>query len=433
MKIAVLTNGWVPFPTGFGSAIHVWSFVETLRRRGHELYICCYGYDPKEGKAVTSENVHLDTIRDWENKGVRIRLIPARPPDNFGGWRGRRELMRKVLAPCVGDFYPGNRYASDVSRLVREIKPDGLCAWTVDGVAATLDGLASNVARFAFLTDLEHLDRLYRRRFRPARSLKGKLYQLVDAMADRRLPGLTVSLLQDCQVVYDHAAHHCQWLREQGVTHARYLPVPVLDQAEKAWLESREKKPTQNGKLRISLIGNVSGIATLPGLYLAAAEVLPQLEKLYPLDQCEVHVIGGGRYPDQLIAALQKPYVRIRGYVENIHAEFQASDVFLVPTPIDLGFRTRISEAFSFGCCVVAHQANAAGMPEMHHELNALVASSATGLATEVARCLRDSALRNRLGNAARSTFEQALDGSLVCNQMVDSLEEMVKSRGARW
>jgi glycosyltransferase involved in cell wall biosynthesis len=115
--------------------------------------------------------------------------------------------------------------------------------------------------------------------------------------------------------------------------------------------------------------------------------------------------------------------VKRRGYVEDIHEEFRAADILLVPTPIDLGFRVRIAEGFSFGCCVVAHRANALGMPELCDGETTLMDDTGSGLAEAVVRCLRSTALRDQLGAAARATFEQVLDGRIVCNQMVDELE----------
>jgi glycosyltransferase involved in cell wall biosynthesis len=296
-------------------------------------------------------------------------------------------------------------------------------------VAATADGFTPRIPRLAFLTDLDHLARSYRRRYRPSQSLKGKIYQLIDALADRELPNLISTLLSDCEIVFDHASHHCQWLRDHGVTQAKYLPVPVLDHPGADWYSSRQAARLSKNVPKISLIGNVSGIATLPGLYILASGVLPRLEEKCGTNGFEVHILGSGRLPPDLLRALNKRYVKLRGYVEDIHAEFRSSDILLVPTPIELGFRTRIAEGFSFGCCVVAHRANARGMPELRDRENVLLADTGEQLADAVLRCLDSPELRERLGAQARATFEQQLDGRIVCDQMVNELERVVLSR----
>lgn len=59
------------------------------------------------------------------------------------------------------------------------------------------------------------------------------------------------------------------------------------------------------------------------------------------------------------------PSVRLRGQLNVVKRAFLASDVLLVPTPINLGTRTRVIEGFSYGCCIVAHETNALGISQM--------------------------------------------------------------------
>src|SRR5262249_31398675 len=125
------------------------------------------------------------------------------------------------------------------------------------------------------------------------------------------------------------------------------------------------------------------------------------------------------------------PSVRRRGYVEDIETELLTCDVLLVPTDSAIGFRTRIAEAMSYGCCVVAHESNALGMPELNHGHNALLPQNGADLAKLTAQCLRDPDLRQRLGVAGRRIFEERLDGHKVCDEMVEMLEAVVAGRRA--
>jgi glycosyltransferase involved in cell wall biosynthesis len=279
-----------------------------------------------------------------------------------------------------------------------------------------------------FLTDLDHLARRHRRRWRPIKGFRDRIYRLADALADHELPEIIARSLAKCQIVIDHAANHCEWLRTHGVPQAKYLPVPVLDRVGPTWRTERDDALATNKCQKVSLIGNVTGAATLPGLYLLAREIIPELKKRREWGRTEVHIIGGGKLPADLLSAFNHPWIKIRGYVDDIRAEFQSSDVFLVPTPIELGFRTRIAEAFSFGACVVAHKANSAGMPELSDGKNALLSESGSGLAGAIVRCLQEPQLRRRLEDAGRETFEQSLDGTKVCNGMIDLLEEAVRT-----
>jgi glycosyltransferase involved in cell wall biosynthesis len=99
----------------------------------------------------------------------------------------------------------------------------------------------------------------------------------------------------------------------------------------------------------------------------------------------------------------------------------------LVPTDIPLGIRVRIITGWSFGCPIVAHRANAAGIPEMRNEENALLADTDLELANAVCRLLRDQALQNRLSNGGRSTFEQYFAESVAGQAIVEELERLAK------
>lgn len=72
----------------------------------------------------------------------------------------------------------------------------------------------------------------------------------------------------------------------------------------------------------------------------------------------------------------------------------------IVPTNIPLGIRVRVVTAWSFGCPIVAHRANAAGIPEMQDGENALLADTDAELADAVSRALGDEALRGNFRGA---------------------------------
>jgi glycosyltransferase involved in cell wall biosynthesis len=173
------------------------------------------------------------------------------------------------------------------------------------------------------------------------------------------------------------------------------------------------------------VVGSVLGTPQRASLKFLADDLLDELANRLGPGSYEVHIVGGGQLKSELANRLDRPEVRIRGYVDHIAEEFLSSTVLLVPTPIDLGARTRIVEGFSFGCCVVTHSCDQRGMPEIEHEKNALVGSTPSEIADLVARCLSDDSLRKRLGEGARRTFEDKLAAGIVCDRMLAELERL--------
>lgn len=434
MRIAILSNNLIPNRTGFGSAIMVWAFVETLVKRGHEVHLCCYNYDPGLGKERWINGDYARAKQELDEFGVKVRLIELQPLLPGDIWRRRmdfvKRLIRKVTSPSVCDFYGGVAYEREIARYLNEIEPDGVIAWTVDAVAA-VDHMEHRWPRMGLLVDLDHLARASNRQHAAPRGIKAKLYDAVDAIAERKLPGISAKLLARCEIVIDCAAHHAAWLRQNGVPHASYLPVPVLDQAGPDWRNARDRLLAENKKVRLLLLGHVTGAATLPGLFLFGLEVLPEIERRIGTEGYEVNIIGGGQLPPELKKAFDRPHVNVRGFIEDAQREVQSSEIIAVPTPIELGFRTRIAESFLYGCCVVAHSANAKGMSEIVDGENALLADTGPEMAEMLIRCIRDPELRGRLGDAARGTFEQSLDGAKVCTTAIMQLEAITAGSGS--
>jgi O-antigen biosynthesis protein len=117
--------------------------------------------------------------------------------------------------------------------------------------------------------------------------------------------------------------------------------------------------------------------------------------------------VGDHEPPPHLRDALSRPNVRFVGHVERAADEFQAADALLVPTPIRLGARVRILTAFSHGCPVVAHDANALGIPELVDGDNVLLGTTAAELADAAVRLLADESLRRTLARRGRETYER--------------------------
>ena len=425
MRVLLLSRT-LPAPTGVGSSVHVWSLIESLVDKGHQVRLCL--------------SSHPSQVEDWRARmfdksggelsalGVDVQYLKA--PQILVDTRLVRllRLFSKTLAPSLEDFYPEVKLESQLKEQVESWGPDALCLWEIEAVAAGRY-VAQGLPRLAFFTDPDHLIRRNRRRYRRVRNFRDRFYRAVESIAERDLESRMVELLRECDVVIDHAAHHAEWFRNNGVTQTVYLPVPVIDRIGDDWSSARAEKAASKNHTRISLIGNLNGVATVSGLRVFADSILPMLVQTLGEAPFEVHVIGGGDLPSDLARKLAHPCVHLRGYVDDVHAEFLSSDVLLVPTDSEMGFRTRIAEGLSFGCCVVAHKANAYGMPELQNGRNSLLGSSGTELAELVARCVRDPALRLRLGRNGRETFVAGLDGKLICGRMIDLLEAAVDRR----
>jgi glycosyltransferase involved in cell wall biosynthesis len=77
---------------------------------------------------------------------------------------------------------------------------------------------------------------------------------------------------------------------------------------------------------------------------------------------------------------------------------------------------------------VIAHRANAYGLPEMRHEYNALLASTGEGLASEIIRAFHDEELRWHLSLKGRETYERFFSYEVTSRKIFAELERVAKA-----
>jgi glycosyltransferase involved in cell wall biosynthesis len=211
--------------------------------------------------------------------------------------------------------------------------------------------------------------------------------------------------------VINHAANHADWHRRKHGRATLYAPNPMVAVAE-AFPE-----PVTSTPPRFMLFGGLAGTATLTGLEWFAKGVYPLLERDVQAGRLEIHIAGRRRLLTPLDRLMKA--VIWRGYIEDLMAEMRQTTALLVPTPIRLGFRTRILDAFRHGVAVIAHEANAAGMPELENGRNALLAANPRDFAEAVLALAADPGEARRLARAAFDDFSRDLNATAVAGNIL--------------
>jgi Glycosyl transferases group 1 len=139
----------------------------------------------------------------------------------------------------------------------------------------------------------------------------------------------------------------------------------------------------------IANIGKLGGTANTYGLEYPAEEVLPHLPNAMNGRRYEIHILGAGElHADISRNLLSKPYVKMRGFVDDIDEEMAQSGIFVCvnnATAYNVG-HTRYLHAWSLGCCVISHTAFGEAMPEIQHEVNALLGRDGEEIAKLIAQ-----------------------------------------------
>ena len=138
-------------------------------------------------------------------------------------------------------------------------------------------------------------------------------------------------------------------------------------------------------------------------LYFVEA-ILPQLRHEFP--GIALRIVG--RSPSQRLVSLaaREKNLQVTGSVEDIRPHVLDAAVYVVPLRIGGGTRIKIFEAMAMGKAIVSTSIGAEGLPVQHNE-NIILADQPAEFAQQVARLLRDTRERQKIGRAARALVEE--------------------------
>lgn len=404
MRVATIFAG-VPNPWQSGATLQHWALLSALRSAGHDVAVVSLPWESDQ-----EDEARLAAVRGL---GVALRVVerePLAPPP--GRWRARLAYARTLLWPGDEALFPAVAHEQATLAALADEQPDVVLAHGTPAIAAARH---ARFPKLALAGDPPGTSRRLRARWDPPTALLQRLGTWTYA---RRADARIYALLRGYDSVGIFGAHYAELAQRQGVA-AWYAPSPVEDPQPSRPAERRPGPP------RILLIGHLRGIATISGLHVLVDHVLPALDAGLGPDGYEARIVGAYDPPEALREALRQPAVTLTGPLEPPDEEFLAADVVLVPTPIETGPRVRILTAFAYGCCVVAHRANALGIPELEDGENALLADT-DGLAGATVRALRDPALRQRLGAAGRALYEATFTPEQAGGRIVRELEALV-------
>ena len=408
MHVGVVFSG-VPNPGHGGGSLTAWSFVRSLLDAGHR--VTTFAVMGTEAEPRVEERT-----RELERIGsavVPIRSPGLRAPGRFEG----------LIGPSDELLFPSVVQAPLVRTAVQEAGIDSALVYTTEAVAATT---LLSVPMVGLMSDPPGLSRTLRRRYEPlpwGPDPRRTVVRLREKAYLRSVDARLLELLRRFPSVGMFGAHHAEWARSHGVA-AWYAPSPIVDLGGEDW-ERRRADTARSERPRILMIGHLRGIATISGLQVFAESILPVLTRELGRDGFEVHVVGGYDPPAAAGNAFDHPAVVRRGQIEPPDDEFLAADVLLVPTPLRTGPRSRIITGMTFGTCVVAHEANRLGIPELRHCVNAFLAPDGPGLARATLDALADPGARLRVGREARRLYESTFTPAIAGTRIVRELERV--------
>jgi len=380
----------LPMSTGGGPKLNQWAITEELRARGHQIFVLYItGSVDSEGNLSQEDQYGIAALRA---RGVQVVAMD----------------FKRGLHPMA------------ISEMLAQIQPDvitSLGSWHMAWCAA----YDQSVPRVVLVGDPEHLIDCYRMQYEHRDRVLNynEIVQIHNRSISKKQAYLP--LVQSCDYAFCTAEQSAKWFQSIGLQ-MEYLPMPVPDSVFPGWRRRKEDMPN-NSKPRILLAGHLTGMATLSSLYYLVENILPCMDDI---DDYEWRICGGDILMSDLKNRFQQyPQIEFVGYVEDIRKEMLQADIFLCPTAITVGVRTRLVEAMSLGSCIVAHSANGLGQPEFENGVNVALLDNGWDIAASIRYLSASPDKRLEMGHAARETFESKFCTAKSAGRVVDKLEEV--------
>ena len=392
----------IPSPDTGGGGNWNASLIKQFLKSGHRVtHIAIIG---------KHESIKVDqpAIAHYQQLGAHVIVVPYNRRPSLR--RNFIHKLRTILAPTVEDLWPEEAATRPrVLEVIENLAPDCVVPLAFDAVLYT-HGLKS-APRFGVQAEGPHINTYVNWRYNPdvvpSVSPKYLAYTVKTLLMANLQERAYVHLTANLSTAAFAGAHYLRWAKKKRLSNAVFVTTPVPDPVGASWRQRRQAAP-RGTKCRILMIGHLHSTSNRAGLPIFFEEVLPELERSWGTENFEIHIVGRNEaMPKRFDKWRTHPGLVFRGPVYPADDEFLRTDILLVTVPAKTGSRVRIINGFSYGCCVVAHSANALGIPELVHEENVLLGATGKEIAAEVVRAAQDRNLRERLGEAGRKTYDQ--------------------------
>lgn len=227
---------------------------------------------------------------------------------------------------------------------------------------------------------------------------------------------------------YDHifevAANDAMTYQKAGLS-AEYLAnMWSIDDLDDNWAAKRDAMEV-TAPLRIVVsVGLQDATGNSFAFYTLTRTILPALKRRLGEGNFELHIYGGRQPKEIWRDALKDPHIVNHGFVDDLDSEMLAAPIFLLPhnhEKFKVG-HTRVLYAWSLGACVIAFGSSRGPMPELQHNVNALLGNSADEIADHVATAAADRDLRRRLAQGGLDTLHSHNNPKRLCAHLAEGI-----------
>jgi sugar transferase (PEP-CTERM/EpsH1 system associated) len=398
MKLLVVSSR-PPWPPVMADAMTVDRLVRFLSGRGHTVDLACFVETDaddralREGLGAVCRRIETVRLPRWTSYATTALTLPGRLPMQAQYFRSAE--MRRRIARLLEQ----GGYDVVYTHLIRMAEYTRRLA--VPKVMGMQVSQALNLGRM-----VEHARDPFRRLFYRVEAAKVRPYEARAAADFDRVflcgPSDVAALARSGPVA-------------NAVVNPHGQDVPPLERVRAAAREAGV----------VVMSGVMATYTNVDAATWFARDVFPRVEALVP--EARFWIVG--RNPQRAVRALERPpKVVVTGEVADVCDWLCRAQVAVAPLRIAAGMQNKIVQAMACELPVVATAAANEGIRATPDE-HLLVRDDAEGIAQAVATLLRDAALREKLGRAARAYVEASWTWEALFERLEGVLREVAAGR----
>lgn len=392
----------------------VWSIMLQALKQGHTVRVGAFSYP-------TDQFLDSNRLDQVANAGASVNVVKL---------SDKRTISKKeTLTSSIRSVFSDQDAKAEIIRDIENFSPDAIFLYHWDSIAS-LHGY-KKFPKLGIAGDPWHLPGLRNWQqlpFSPSpRYLKLAAYYATQSYF---APRAMARILQDCDSYGSFQAEEASHMKKRGASNCKYYRTCVADPIE-LLDDSTPPLGDRDKSIPKILLGpsNIEASSTKAAVSFFAKDVYPHLKAIMGDAPFVVRVVGEGKAPKELADLLPSPHFELPGRIEPPDDEFLNATVQIVCTPFVLGIRVRIITGFAYGCCVVAHLAEKANIPELEDGKNCLIGKDGKTIAEKIAFAITNPERRQQIQQTARSDYDTLFSPTVAASAVVTELERISTKR----
>ena len=225
-----------------------------------------------------------------------------------------------------------------------------------------------------------------------------------------------------CDVKGQSGKHNVNGFSKRGIKNIKDYNQVIYDNFNDV---NRSTVSRKTDKIRILVVG---ALATHKWLQYEIIQkyIIPKLTD-DDYNSYELRLIGSKKHK-KFKDLYSNNIVVHKEYVDDIYEEFMECDIFLSPTPMNIGLRSSIIEAMSFKNCILTSNFDANQLPVLKNNINCCINTNKNKLYDDLIFLGKKPELRKKLGNQARIDYLKNFAPEISCSTYEKDMINMISS-----